>query len=81
LSNFSFFQGKLLLTHGYCAGDNPFQKFPEEWESAIYFEHPNANINNQQFAQELYDFVNTMDASSFGVVRTFSSNELPIICR
>ena len=61
--------GKLLLTHGYCASDNPWEKYPDDWTDAIYFSNPNQNINNQEFAQRLYEFVEKSDLSSFGVVR------------
>ena len=61
---------KLLLTHGYCAPDNPWKKYGG-WESPIFFENLNANINNQLFAERLLNFTEHQGASSFGVVRFY----------
>jgi hypothetical protein len=59
---------KLLLTHGYCADENPWKHTQDIWTNPIYFEDLEANIDNQAFAQKLLAFATESGATSFGVI-------------
>jgi len=59
--------GKLVLLHGYCAGENPWSKYASDFTNAEFFLEANANMNNQQFATKVYNFVTSKGLSSFGI--------------
>jgi len=59
---------KLVLIHGYCAGENPFQPNAAQFTDAVFFSNPNANLGNNAFAQKVADFVNSQGITSFGAI-------------
>jgi len=59
--------GGIVLVHGYCSGDNPFQSNPSgTWTNAKYFLQANQNMPNDQFAKSILNFAGTSPYSCVG---------------
>jgi hypothetical protein len=58
--------GKLLLVHGYCAGQNEFPL--SQFDNAVQFEDFKQVRSNDAFALKIRDFGNQFD--SFSIVRS-----------
>lgn len=59
---------KVILTHGYCSGENPWSKQKELFTDAAFFLKANANMNNQQFAESILQFAEKEGITSFGLI-------------
>ncbi len=57
-----------LLLHGYCAPNNPFAKYPEDWTNPFFFEIPNSNMNHDEFANKVLEFVAANNIDAFSIV-------------
>jgi len=59
----------LLLTHGYCPGpQNPWEKYPTDWNNPGFFLEVNSNMVNEEFAKKLALFAESMSMDSFGII-------------
>jgi hypothetical protein len=46
----------LVLVHGYCATQNPFQKFPEDWTDAVFFLRGGQSMTHDEFSNYVVQF-------------------------
>jgi len=60
--------GALVLIHGYCSQSNPFKAFQEDFTNAYFFDNPNANLGNDEFANRVLAFVATRGIGSFSII-------------
>jgi len=56
----------LLMVHGYCASENPWES--PEFTDAAYFLSKDTSLTHEVFAQKLSDFANTQDMTSFSMI-------------
>ena len=59
-------RGKLILVHGYCAGQNEFPL--SDFTNAVQFQDYNQVRSNDAFALKIRDFGNQFE--SFSIVRS-----------
>jgi len=54
----------LVMSHGYCAGRNPWQANSEDFTNAQYFANFKANVGHDAFALMVADFSDSLNAFS-----------------
>lgn len=54
----------LLLVHGYCASVNPWEESKHFTDSTFFLE-PSASLTNDEFAQLVLEYANSLQMSSF----------------
>jgi len=58
----------LILLHGYCSADNPFQKNSHVFSGASFFLDMNANIGNDAFAMRVDNHAKKIGANRYSVI-------------
>jgi len=58
----------LFLLHGYCSDANPFHKNSQVFTDAAYFLNPGANVNNDDFANKVYQYAETHGSEIFSLI-------------
>eukprot|EP01117_Protostelium_nocturnum_P018008 TRINITY_DN742_c0_g1_i1.p1 TRINITY_DN742_c0_g1~~TRINITY_DN742_c0_g1_i1.p1 ORF type:complete len:682 (-),score=243.01 TRINITY_DN742_c0_g1_i1:71-2116(-) len=58
----------LILLHGYCSSDNPWQSTSDLWTNPYYFLNPNASITNEEFAQKVIKFAESQGLDSYALI-------------
>jgi len=57
----------LMLVHGYCAGENPFQKY-DDFTDASFFLQKLASLDNNKFAELVSTHADSLGMKSFGII-------------
>jgi len=60
--------GALVLVHGYCSNVNPWKASSSSFTNAYYFEDPNANLSNDNFAKKVLKFADGNGLKSYSIV-------------
>jgi len=60
MDNYTAASGSLVLIHGYCASDNPFQDHSSIFQNGVYFLNPRANLGHDEFAEKVADFTENL---------------------
>jgi len=58
----------LILLHGYCSTDNPFEPHKSHFHGASYFLNSKSNIGNDAFAVKVDDHANRLNAVRYSLV-------------
>jgi len=58
----------LILLHGYCSSDNPFQKNAHVFSNAGFFLSPSSNDLNDAFAIKVHNFAGGLGSSSYSTI-------------
>lgn len=56
--------GPVVLVHGYCSHENPFEAYPSDWTNPMFFKDLDANKPIDEFAQLVIAFTNDLDSFS-----------------
>lgn len=66
---------KLVLVHGFCADENPFEVQSEDWTDAVFFKAYNKttkegkrSMTNDEFARKVIDYTEKLELDSFALV-------------
>jgi len=58
----------VVVVHGYCAKDNPFQKYTAEWTFGYFFQDFKQNRLNMKFSEQVIAFAAQQGLTSYGLV-------------
>jgi len=58
----------LMMVHGYCSDGNPFEAQTGQFSDAVYYDNPKANMNNQDFAEEVAALAEANNMEAFSVI-------------
>jgi len=55
--------GKLILVHGYCATQNPWEQQSSDWTDAVYFLGPPHTMSHDDFSTRVVAFAEAQGES------------------
>lgn len=58
----------LVMLHGYCSDENPWERTPFDFTDAKYFLNPGASISNDEFAMKVSNYIDYVGLDTFGLV-------------
>jgi len=58
----------LMLLHGYCSAENPFQKNSASFSNAAFFLSPNSNDLNDAFALKVHNYAQGIGSHTYSAV-------------
>jgi len=60
--------GAVILLHGYCSTENPWEKTPSDWTDPYFFLNSEASITNDEFSQKVLAYAERNNLDSFSLV-------------
>jgi len=68
MKNTTFNPPSLILLHGYCSTENPFEKNKDQFSSSSYFLNPKSNVGNDGFALKVDEHATKLSAVKYSLV-------------
>jgi len=58
----------VVLIHGYCSGENPWQPNADDWTNAYFFLNADSSVPHQTFADLVHNYASSQGVTAYGAV-------------
>jgi hypothetical protein len=58
----------LMIIHGYCAGENPWQKYASDFTNAAFFLKKSSSLTNKEFSELVIDYAEQQGMTRYSII-------------